>query len=363
MIFWKKGSKSLKLEIDGKLSDKPAVWWDSVANVVRMINQTKLPFQVEVYDCPTYRETAQAIKEMIIRGAPSIGAAAAYGLAQAVQEFWNSEGFEDHVKNAYNELLATRPTAVDLKNGLDFIITADPLSPESVLNRAQLFTDRIADEGRRIGQIGKELITSSMNILTHCHTGALALVDHGSALAPIIQAWKEGKRFHVYVDETRPRFQGRITAWELSQYGIDHTVICDSASGFFISRGKVELIILGADRVARNGDIANKIGTYNLAVLAYHHDIPFYTAFPTSTYDPSTPTGKDITIEQRDSLEVKKAVGYSNTLDSSHIISLYTDGIKFSNPAFDITPSKLITGYITPQGILSKSQLEETLIQ
>lgn len=351
----------LKLRIDGEIVDTPAVWWDSAVNTVRMIDQTKIPFQIEVHSCSTYRDTAKAIKEMIIRGAPSIGAAAAYGLAQAVQEFWNQEAFEDHIKTAYNELMAARPTAVDLKNGLNFVKNIDPLTPKDALNRAKNFASRIADEGLRIGQIGKELITSNMNVLTHCHTGALALVDNGSALAPIIQAWEEGKRFHVYVDETRPRFQGRMTAWELSQYGVDHTVICDSASGFFISQGQVDLIILGADRVARNGDIANKIGTYNLAVLANHHVIPFYTAFPSSTFDSSTRTGKDITIEFRDSNEVKQALGYSNTLNKNQIISLYAEGEKFRNPAFDITPSELITGYITPYGILKQFQLEKTL--
>ncbi|MHA2203507.1 MAG: S-methyl-5-thioribose-1-phosphate isomerase [Candidatus Hodarchaeales archaeon] len=352
---------SLKLLIDGKMVDTPAVWWDNDVKVVRMIDQTKIPFQVKVHTCSTYKDTANAIKEMIIRGAPSIGAAAAYGLAQAVNEFWGHKAIEDHIRTAYNELMATRPTAVDLKNGLDFIKNYDPLTPKTALNRAKDFANHIADEGRKIGQIGKELITSGISVLTHCHTGALALVDYGSALAPIIHAWEEGKRFHVYVDETRPRFQGRMTAWELSQYNIDHTVICDSASGFFISQGKVDFIILGADRVARNGDIANKIGTYNLAVLANHHDISFYTAFPTSTFDFSTQTGKDIIIEFRDSNEIKQALGFSSTLNKNHIVSLYAEEEEFSNPAFDITPSKLITGYITPYGILSQSQLEKTL--
>ncbi|MFX0207235.1 MAG: S-methyl-5-thioribose-1-phosphate isomerase [Candidatus Hodarchaeota archaeon] len=351
----------MKLEINGKLTDRPAVWWDHTNGIVSMIDQTKIPFQVEIHNCPTYRETVQAIKKMIIRGAPSIGAAAAYGLAQAVQEFWDTEEFKEKIKTAYNELLEARPTAVDLQKGLDFISTIEPMNPENALKMAQLFANRIVKEGKKIGQIGKELINTNMNVLTHCHTGALALVDHGSALSPIIQAWLEGKRFHVYVAETRPRFQGRMTAWELSQYGINHTVICDSASGFFISQGKVDLIILGADRVTRNGDIANKIGTYNLAVLAYHHKIPFYTAFPTSTFDYSTLTGKDIVIEQRDTIEVKQVSGYSQTLNRNHIVSLYTDEVKFSNPAFDVTPSELITGYITPNGILKKSQLEKTL--
>ncbi|UCG01037.1 MAG: S-methyl-5-thioribose-1-phosphate isomerase [Candidatus Heimdallarchaeota archaeon] len=353
---------SLKLRIDGKTVDTPAVWWDDAANDVRMINQIKIPFQVEVHSCSTYRDTAKAIKEMIIRGAPSIGAAAAYGLAQAVQEFWNQDAFVEHIKSAYNELMAARPTAVDLKNGLDFVKKYDQLNPKAALNRAKIFANRIANEGLKIGQIGKELIVSNMNVLTHCHTGALALVDNGSALAPLIQAWEEGKRFHVYVDETRPRIQGRMTAWELSQYGVDHTVICDSASGFFMSQGKIDLIILGADRVVRNGDIANKIGTYNLAVLANHHNIPFYTAFPTSTFDSSTRTGNDIIIEYRDANEVKQALGYSNTLMKNQIVSLYAEGEEFSNPAFDITPNNLITGYITPYGILSQSQLEKTFI-
>ncbi len=351
----------LKLQINGEVTDKPAVWWDKNSKFVKMIDQTKIPFQVEVFNCPTYRETVQAIKKMIIRGAPSIGAAAAYGLAQAVDEFWDNEDFEDQIRIAYDELLAARPTAVDLKNGLDFI-KSDPLTPEGALNRAQFFADRIAEEGLKIGQIGKDLIKSGMNILTHCHTGALALVDNGSALSPIIQAWEEGKRFHVYVDETRPRFQGRMTAWELNQYGIDHTVICDSASGFFISQGNVDLVILGADRVARNGDIANKIGTYNLALISHYHDIPFYTAFPSSTFDSSTPTGKDIEIEQRDSLEVKQALGYSKILNENHVVSLYTENIKFNNPAFDITPNKFITGYITPHGILDKAELEDIML-
>ncbi|MFX0205958.1 MAG: S-methyl-5-thioribose-1-phosphate isomerase [Candidatus Hodarchaeota archaeon] len=352
----------MKLLINETIVDTPAVWWDSTINAVRMIDQTKIPFQVEVHTCSNYRDTAKAIRDMIIRGAPSIGAAAAYGFAQAVQEFWNHESMDESISNAYNDLMAARPTAVDLKNGLDFVKDTDQLTPETALSRAKIFANHIVEEGWKIGQVGKDLIKSTMNVLTHCHTGALALVDNGSALAPIIHAWEEGKRFHVYVDETRPRFQGRMTAWELNQYGINLTVICDSASGFFISQGKIDLIILGADRVTRNGDIANKIGTYNLAVLANHHDIPFYTAFPKSTFDSSTQTGKDIKIEFRDSNEVKMALGYSNELNRNQIVSLYTDDIKFSNPAFDITPSKLITGYITPYGILKQSQLEKTLM-
>jgi S-methyl-5-thioribose-1-phosphate isomerase len=356
------GSEALKLLIEGTLQEKPAVWWDDVENTVCMIDQTKIPFYVEILRCPTFRETVRAIKNMNIRGAPSIGAAAGYGLTQAIYEFWGKNKFMDYLNEAYNALLSARPTAVDLKKGLDFVRNANPLEPKIALERARAFSLHISEEGRKIGKIGKKLITSNMNILTHCHTGALALVDHGSALAPLIQAWEDGIRFHVFVDETRPRFQGRMTAWELNQYGIDHTVICDSASGYFMSSEKIDLVILGADRVTKNGDIANKIGTYNLAVLAHHHDIPFYTAFPTSTYDPLTLSGKDIEIEYRSSLEVKEATGYSSNLEKNQTISIYSDNVSFSNPAFDVTPSQLITGYITPHGILKASQLQENLL-
>lgn len=352
----------MKLTINGEKQDKPSVWWSDKKNNVQMINQTIIPFKVEIHSCSTYRETAQAIKQMIVRGAPSIGAAAAYGLTQAIFEFWNKDAFETNLSAAYDALLSARPTAVDLRNGLDEISKIKPMNPENALKKARKFADKIIQEGLKIGQVGKNLIRTNMNLLTHCHTGALALVDHGSALSPIIEAWHDKKRFHVYVDETRPRFQGRLTSWELSQYGINHTVICDSASGLLMARGLVDMIILGADRVTRNGDIANKIGTYNLAVLAHHHNIPFYTAFPTTTYDPVTITGKDIIVEERNSFEIKKAKGYYYKLNKIDSVSVYPKNTKVYNPAFDITPNKLITGYITPFGILNASELSETLI-
>ena len=224
---------------------------------------------------------------------------------------------------------------------------------------AEKFSSNIAEQGRKIGEIGKSLIKDGMNILTHCHTGALALVDYGSAIAPLIQAWDAGIRFHTYVDETRPRIQGRLTSWELGQYGVEHTVICDSASGYLMSKGKVDLVILGADRVARNGDIANKIGTYNLAVLAKFHSIPFYSAFPFSTLDVESLTGADIQIEERDHHEISEVTGYQQTETNNASISVYPQNTRFSNPAFDVTPSNLITGYVTPRGILSKDELLE----
>ncbi|MHA2074710.1 MAG: S-methyl-5-thioribose-1-phosphate isomerase [Candidatus Hodarchaeales archaeon] len=347
----------MRLQIDGKIVDKPAVWWEN--KEVCMIDQTKIPFQIEIFKSAKYQETVHAIKDMIIRGAPSIGAAAAYGLVQAITDFWQQESYEERISEAYDSLMSARPTAVDLKNGLDFVKNTPNLNPESALAQATLFAERIAAEGFKIGQIGKTLIKDDMNILTHCHTGALALVDHGSALSPLIQAWEDGVRFHVYVDETRPRLQGKMTSWELKQYGIDHTVVCDSASGLLMSQGEIDMVILGADRVTRNGDIANKIGTYNLAVLAKYHNIPFYSAFPRSTYDLSTLSGNDIEIEERSGIEVQEVSGYSIKYSGNEKISLYLDNTSFRNPAFDITPAKLITGYITSNGVLSTTELEQ----
>ncbi|MHA1974200.1 MAG: S-methyl-5-thioribose-1-phosphate isomerase [Candidatus Hodarchaeales archaeon] len=353
----------MRLLIDGKWVDKPAVWWNDDTNDVQMIDQRKIPFKTEIVTMETFRETSKAIEKMVIRGAPSIGAAAAYGITQAVFEFHNKANFHDNLKEAYNTLLASRPTAVDLKHGLNKIIHLKPLSPDVALKAAKKFADSIAYEGFLIGKFGKKLISQGTNVLTHCHTGALALVDHGSALAPLIQAWNnDGVRFHVYVDETRPRIQGRITSWELQLAGINNTVICDNVSGSLMAQGKIDMIILGADRVTKNGDIANKIGTYNLAVLAKHHNIPFYTAFPSSTFDVNTESGDKIVIEERSSSEVMTLQGLTIDQGTIETINLYSQNTKFFNPAFDVTPSSLITGYITPKGILKASELEKKLL-
>jgi len=349
----------MKLTINGEVTDLPAIWWDSDQKNVQLIDQTKLPFQTSIHTCLTYKDTADAIKTMKIRGAPSIGAAAAYGLAQAVFEFSGKDTFFSDVEEAYSYLLSSRPTAIDLKNGLELIKKEISGTPDEVMEVAEEFSSSIAEQGRKIGEVGKSLIKDGMNILTHCHTGALALVDHGSAIAPLIQAWNTGIRFHTYVDETRPRIQGRLTSWELGQYGVENTVICDSASGYLMSKGKIDLVILGADRVARNGDIANKIGTYNLAVLTNFHNIPFYSAFPFSTLDMESSTGADIQIEERSHREISEVTGYQQTESNSVSISVYSQNTRFLNPAFDVTPSNLITGYITPKGILSKDELLE----
>lgn len=347
----------MKLNINGVVNDLPAVWWDSEQRNVKLIDQTELPFKTKIHICNSFRETADAIKTMKIRGAPSIGAAAAYGLAQAIDEFWDSNNYLRKVQNAYDQLLTARPTAVDLKNGLEWVKGDWTATPNDAIKLAQSFANDLAEQGKKIGEIGKILIKEGMNVLTHCHTGALAVVDYGTALAPLIRAWEDGIRFHVFVDETRPRMQGRLTSWELSQYGIDHTVVCDSTSGYLMSIGKVDLIILGADRVTRNGDIANKIGTYNLAVLAKYHNIPFFTAFPNSTFDPTTSSGSEIKIEERDLQEIYEVKGYSKERQKLDLISIYSQKVNFANPAFDITPASLIHRYITPFGILTQEEL------
>ena len=349
----------MKLTINGEVTDLPAIWWNSDQKKIQLIDQTRLPFKIDIHTCLTYKETADAIKTMKIRGAPSIGAAAAYGLAQAILEFSGKDTFVSDVEEAYYYLLSSRPTAVDLKNGLELIKKEMFRTPDEVMRVAEGFSSSIAEQGRKIGAVGKSLIKNGMNILTHCHTGALALVDHGSAIAPLIHAWNDGIRFHTYVDETRPRIQGRLTSWELGQYGVQHTVICDSASGHLMSKGKIDIIILGADRVARNGDIANKIGTYNLAVLAKFHNIPFYSAFPFSTLDMESLTGADIQIEERNHCEISEVAGYQQTENNEAKVSIYPQNTRFFNPAFDVTTSNLITGYITPKGILSREELLE----
>lgn len=353
----------MKLIINGDETNLPSVWWDSGDKTVKMIDQTELPHKIIVHTCLTHEDTAEAIKTMKIRGAPSIGAAAAYGLVQAMNSYWNKPKFQENMEKAYQRLYSSRPTAVDLKNGLDCVKTVQNRSPDLALKTAKNFAIRIAREGKKIGEIGKSLIKDQMNILTHCHTGALAVVDWGTALAPLIFAWEGGIKFHVYVDETRPRMQGKLTSWELSQYKIPHTVICDSVGAYLMSKGKIDIIILGADRVARNGDIANKIGTYNLAVQAKYHNIPFYTAFPTSTFDFETMSGADIFVEERSPLEINRITGYTETDNEKASVTVYSSETQFFNPAFDITPAELISGYITPQGILNAERLSKELIK
>ncbi len=336
--------------------------WDN--GVVKMIDQRKLPREYVIVQFTDYQEVARAIKEMYIRGAPAIGAAAAFGLALCACGSKAKTGAKLLVdlENAAATLLETRPTAVNLSWGLERMLetarevqhtqVVSPVGPnyrvEQMVDVLVAEAQRIADEdveiNKRMAAHGAELIEDGYNILTHCNTGALATVDYGTALGVIRTAHEQGKRVHVWVDETRPRLQGaRLTAWELMRYGIPMTLIADNAAGHLMLTGQVDLVLVGADRVAANGDVANKIGTYKLAVLARENGIPFYSVCPTSTVDLSLPSGEQITIEERDPVEVTHVGG----------VSIAPEGVAVYNPAFDVTPQHYVTGIVTEEGIVA----------
>jgi len=325
--------------------------WDE--GVVKMIDQRKLPQELVIVEFTDYREVARAIKEMYIRGAPAIGAAAAFGLAlcaQGSKARTQAELLAD-LEEAADALRETRPTAVNLTWALERMLEqarkAQHTQVKQIVDALVAEAQRIADEdvevNQRMAAHGADLIEDGYNILTHCNTGALATVDYGTALGVIRTAHEQGKRIHVWVDETRPRLQGaRLTAWELMRYGIPMTLIADNAAGHLMGTGQVDLVLVGADRVAANGDVANKIGTYKLAVLARENGIPFYSVCPTSTIDLSLPSGKQITIEERDAAEVTHVGG----------VSIAPEGVPVYNPAFDVTPHRYVTGIVTEKGIV-----------
>jgi len=314
-----------------------------------IIDQNALPYEFKILELENIQQVFAAIQKMKIRGAPAIGAVAALGYALAISRSKDSQ-LSENINRYYKLLLASRLTAVDLKNGLDAVKWAienesDPkVIKTAALQAAEKFVENSVLECQSIGRYGNQLITEGCRILTHCNAGALATVDYGTALAPMREAHYCGKKIFVYVDETRPRLQGmRLTAWELAQEGIDHAIIVDNAAGYYMQQGKIDLVITGADRIAANGDIANKIGTYSKAVLAKENGIPFYIAAPFSTFDRKLQSGKDIPIEERSPDEVLK---YNEMELSSGLSTAY-------NPAFDVTPAKYITGYITPAGIFN----------
>ena len=325
--------------------------WDP-KGVVKMIDQRKLPLEFVVVEFDDYRDVGVAIKDMYIRGAPAIGAAAAFGLALAGQQSQAAtrEDLLTDLEAAAGELRATRPTAVNLSWALARMLSkARSFKSETIeALRQELIIEaqRIADEdvaiNRRMGAHGAMLIEDGFNILTHCNAGALATVDYGTALAPMRTAHAQGKAIHVWVDETRPRLQGaRLTAWELMNEGIPMTLIADNVAGHLIRTGQVDLILVGSDRTAANGDVANKIGTYKLAVLAKESGVPFYAVVPTSTIDLAMPNGDDIPIEIRDAEEGTHPGG----------CQVAPDGVRVLNLAFDVTPHRYVTGIITENGI------------
>ena len=330
------------------------IWMEG--NTIQTIEQNKLPEEFEIISIDTLEDVAKSISTMIVRGAPAIGAMGAFGLAQAIQKM--DAPNKQEIQNVRDFLFQTRPTAYDLQHGLDFVMakTLSDFDPQTMkqiaMESAQAYVDASAEACRKIGEYGNSLINDGDKLLTHCNAGALATVDYGTALAPMRLAHKNGKNIFIFVDETRPRLQGaKLTAFELHEEGIPHAVIVDNAAGFYMARGEVDMMITGTDRVAANGDVANKIGTYEKAVVAHENGIPVYIAAPISTIDFTCPTGNDIPIEERNQNEVLDVGGHRVAHEGSTAL----------NPAFDVTPAKYITGIITEQGIYNPGELDKII--
>lgn len=331
------------------------VMWQAEGPAVRLIDQRLLPAQLGWIDLYSVEEVAQAIRQMAVRGAPAIGATAAYGLALAAFRSTAVEALSlwQDLDSAAMTLAAARPTASNLAWALQRLKVrargSDDQTPRALrqllLDEAQRLADEDVEANQAMGAFGAELIRDGDTVIHHCNTGALATVDFGTALGVIRTAHAHGKRVHVLVDETRPRLQGaRLTAWELQQYGIPYEIITDSAAGHFLRRGEVAACLVGADRVAANGDVANKIGTYMLALAAHDNNVPFYAVAPTSSVDLGLPRGSEIPIEERDPEEVLQL--------SPGDTPIAPAGSQARNPAFDITPSRLVTALVTEVGVV-----------
>jgi len=352
--------------VNGRARHFRTVTFDRRGNEVRLIEQRLLPHQFKVVATPDYRATARAIKEMIVRGAGAIGATAAYGLAQGAAAFRgkNSERLERHVEKVFQTLRAARPTAVDPVNAM-MQVREKMRAGQTVVERqalalaaAEEFAAEDVEHCEAIGRHGAKLVGAGAKVLTHCNAGWLAFVDIGSATAPLYAAQAQGRRFHVFCDETRPRSQGAtLTAWELAQQGISHQVIADNAAGHLFQRGEIDLVIVGSDRtLGRNGEVANKIGTYTTAVLARRHGVPFYVAIPLSTIDWNLKSGREIPIEERHESEVLGAWGAAKD-GRRQYVRVANPSSTALNPGFDVTPAELITGIITPAGIFRPQDL------
>ena len=318
---------------------------------LRLIDQTLLPEELVFIDCKDVETVAEAIESLRVRGAPAIGVSAAYGVVIAAQEaLKKGSDFQTDLRSSIKRLSITRPTAVNLfwaLNRMETLLDSlGDLSPQETLDRLLEEANVIFKEDQRvcrqIGRNGAQLLESKSTVLTHCNAGGLATADYGTALAVVYAAVEAGKQVAVYADETRPLLQGsRLTAWELHQSGIEVTVICDNMAGSVLRDKSIDSIIVGADRIAGNGDVANKIGTYGLAVLAKEHQVPFYVAAPLSTIDISLESGDQIPIEERKPDEISHGFGKQTAPDGVHIF----------NPAFDVTPNRLVTSIITERGV------------
>ncbi|SHF31527.1 S-methyl-5-thioribose-1-phosphate isomerase [Desulforamulus putei] len=334
-----------------------AIIWEN--DSLRLLDQTKLPRSIEYIECNDYRTVAEAIKRLAVRGAPAIGAAAAYGLVVGARqiEAADRKTFLEKLEAIAGELGATRPTAVNLRWALDRMMMRLTTAPEQdvqelrriMLDEAHAIYNEDVQSNRKMGEFGQELLPDGARVLTHCNAGALATAGYGTALGVIRAAHEKGKQISVYADETRPLLQGaRLTAWEMVQEGIPVTLITDNMAGYLMAKKMVDCVIVGADRITANGDVANKIGTYGVAVLAKYHNIPFYVAAPLSTIDMGLSSGEEIPIEERDPREVTHHAGQA----------MAPDGVQVWNPAFDVTPNHLVTAIITEMGIVYPPYIE-----
>ncbi len=327
-----------------------------------VLDQRKLPIEISIIELTNEEEVWQAINTLTVRGAPAIGIAGAYGLLISLKKYVNLSpaDFKAKVIEISSYINSSRPTAVNLSWSLSKMSRKASLCInndtdeifKALEEEANIIYNNEIESCKKIGEYGEILIRNNYGILTHCNAGALAVSEYGTALSPIYEAFRKGRKFKVYADETRPLLQGaRLTAWELSNSGVDTTLICDNMVAYVMSKGLINMVIVGCDRVATNGDTANKIGTLNVAILAKYYNIPFYVACPYSTYDINTQTGNDIIIEERKKEEVTTFLG---------ITSAPTD-INVVNPSFDITPAELITAFITDKGII-KPPFEENFM-
>ena len=348
------------MKIDGK--EYQTIWFEN--NFVKIINQTKLPHQFEIKDLKTVKDAINAIKTMEVRGAPLIGATAAYGLVLAILE--NND--QSYLKKSAEDLIKTRPTAINLKWAVDRMMNKlSGVNSDEILEIALNESKEICEEDvkfcKNIGLNGLKIIEDiydkkkdTVNILTHCNAGWLATINWGTATSPIYQAHKKGIPVHVWADETRPRNQGaNLTSYELNEEGIKNTIIADNTGGILMQRGQVDMCIVGTDRTLSNGDVCNKVGTYLKALAAKDNNVPFYVALPSSTIDWNIQNPKDIPIEERSSEELSKIDGVDEDGNIKRV-QIYPNKSKAMNLAFDVTPAKYITGLITEKGVCEASE-------
>jgi methylthioribose-1-phosphate isomerase len=341
---------------------------DESTGQVFVIDQRRLPFDFTELELKTASEAFGAIRDMAVRGAPLIGVTAAVGFYLGLKDYQETEDMQQYLDNLAAMLKSARPTAVNLEYAVNRVFRVLQGVPRDSLTRlafeeaGRMYGEEL-ERSRNIGLHGLKLIQEihdrknggTVNVLTHCNAGWLACIDYGTALAPVYEAWNLGIPVHVWVDETRPRNQGaRLTAWELKQHGVPCTLITDNAGGHMMQQGKVDLVIVGTDRTAMNGDVVNKIGTYLKALAAFDNNIPFYVAAPSTSIDPSLSNGNDIVIEERDGNEIRFIEGIrSGKTESVRICPVHT---AVSNPGFDLTPARLISGLITERGVCSASK-------